>query len=374
MRRATLGELAAGYGMPVPEVRGFGSFGAFAAMYLAACRVLRTPADLRRLVDELVGDAAAAGAAWVEPSFYPPNHNERLGPSEAVVEIVLDELAASAARHGVGAGLMLAADRTADPAPAVAQARLAARYRDEGVVAFGLVNDEAGFPPEVFADAYTLVRDAGLLRPPTPASWPVRRAWWGPSRPSVPTGCSTGSGPWRIRRWSSTWPSAVSASTSARPRTSCSASIPPSKTTRCPPSSMPVCAAASTGTTRCSSGPTWPRSTSCSGPPSASTTGASPTWPGARSTPPALPRHSRSSPARHRGVARLTALPSSEGCAWVHGCRRRSSETRAAGPDRRGRRRLGIPGPSTVACPGTPRRRSSTPRPSPPSSASGASG
>jgi adenosine deaminase len=166
MRPGTLHELATAADLEVPPVRGYGSFAAFAGMYLAACQVLRAPDDLRRLVDELVADAAAAGAAWVEPSFYPPNHNARLGPDEAVLEVVLDELRASAGRHGIGAGLMVAADRTADPARALDQARLAARYAGEGVVAFGLVNDEAAFPPEPFAQAYAVARDAGLLATP----------------------------------------------------------------------------------------------------------------------------------------------------------------------------------------------------------------
>jgi adenosine deaminase len=166
MRPATLVELADGYGIPVPEIRGYGSFGAFADMYLAACDVLRTPEDLHRVVREIVEDAAIAGAVWVEPAFYAPHHRERLGPPDDVLEIVLDALAGAATDLGVGAGLMLCGDRTLDPSDAVEQAERAVRYRDRGVVSFGLANDEAPFPPEPFADAFTIARDGGLLSTP----------------------------------------------------------------------------------------------------------------------------------------------------------------------------------------------------------------
>src|SRR4051812_4222157 len=103
MRPSTLADLAAGYGLEVPEIRGFGSFTVFAEMYVAACAVIRTPSDLARLVDETVEDAMLAGAAWVEPSFFAPHHNDRLGANEEIIEIVLDALAASAERYGIGA-------------------------------------------------------------------------------------------------------------------------------------------------------------------------------------------------------------------------------------------------------------------------------
>lgn len=120
MRPSTLSALAERAGVPVPEIRGFGSFSAFADMYVAACEVLRTPDDLIRLVDETIEDAANAGAVWLEPSTYLPLHNERLGPDEEVLEILLDAFATSSRRHGIAAGLMVAADRTVDPAVAVA--------------------------------------------------------------------------------------------------------------------------------------------------------------------------------------------------------------------------------------------------------------
>lgn len=166
MRPETLAELAQGYGMAVPPIRGYGSFTAFADMYLTACAVLRTPADLARIVREAVLDAAAAGAVWFEPGLYPAIHADRLGPPAAVLEIALDASRAAAAETGVGVGWQIASDRTADPAVAVEMAELAAAHAGAGVVAFGLVNDEAGHPPEPFADAFRIAGDAGLICAP----------------------------------------------------------------------------------------------------------------------------------------------------------------------------------------------------------------
>jgi adenosine deaminase len=166
MRPSTLRELAERSGLEVPAIRGYGSFTAFADTYLAACDVLVTFDDLRRLVFEVVEDAALAGAAWVEPSMYVPHHRQRLGADEGVLEVVLDSLATAARQLGIGAGLMLAADRTVGPSDAVEQAKLAVAYREKGVVGFGLANDETGFPPEPFADAFRIARQGGLLSTP----------------------------------------------------------------------------------------------------------------------------------------------------------------------------------------------------------------
>ncbi|HEY3833834.1 MAG TPA: adenosine deaminase [Acidimicrobiia bacterium] len=166
MRPATLAELAGAAGIAVPEVRGFGSFTMFAGMYLAACDVLTTYAALARLVEEVVADAAADGAVWVEPAIHLPHHAERLGPPRETLEVVLDAASRGAAAHGIGAGVIVSADRTKDPAVALADARLAAEFAGRGVVGFGLANDEAGHPPEPFAAAFAIAREAGLLSVP----------------------------------------------------------------------------------------------------------------------------------------------------------------------------------------------------------------
>lgn len=166
MRPSTLAELADAAGIEVPPIRGYANFGAFAGMYDAACGVLKHEATMRRLAHEVVEDAARDGVVWVEPAFYSARYAHAFGSDEAAVELVLDELAVAGAELGVGTGLIVAADRTAPPSQAVHLAEVAAQFAGRGVTGFGLANDEAGWPPEPFADAFSDARDAGLLSVP----------------------------------------------------------------------------------------------------------------------------------------------------------------------------------------------------------------
>lgn len=162
MRPSTLAELADAAGIPVPAIRGYGTFAAFADTYLAACQVMRSYDDVLRLVREVAADRQAAGAVWIEPSFYLPLHEGRLGSPPEVLDMLLAAAATVSAELEIGIGLMPAGDRTLDPAVAVEQARLAAAHAGRGVVAFGLSNDESVAPLERFTDAFAVARAAGL--------------------------------------------------------------------------------------------------------------------------------------------------------------------------------------------------------------------
>jgi adenosine deaminase len=166
MRPGTLADLAAEHGVPVPEIGAFGDFSAFEATYEAATEVLRREQDMRRLLRELVEDARADGAWYVEPALYAPAHRQHFGSDDQVVELVIDGLRVAGAEFGVGVDLMIAGDRMHDPAECEEQARLAARHADSGVVSFGLASDESGHPPEPFAEAFRVARAAGLISAP----------------------------------------------------------------------------------------------------------------------------------------------------------------------------------------------------------------
>ena len=187
MRPQTLAALAAEHDVPVPTVEGFGDFAAFEGMYGAACGVLRREQDLRRLARETVEDARADGAWYVEPAIYAPAHRGLMGSDEAVVESIelrdmilssgmdvgvnegyqkLDELLAAGRELGVGVGALIAGDRTMPLEECMEQARIAARWAARGVVSFGLAADEFGYPPEPFAPAFAIAREAGLISAP----------------------------------------------------------------------------------------------------------------------------------------------------------------------------------------------------------------
>jgi adenosine deaminase len=166
MRRSTLLELADRAGVVATLPRGYGSFAAFTDTITAAAACLRTPADAQRLVHEIVEDAALAGAVWVEPSMWPGLFGGRLGSDADVLDVVLDAGRDAQDRYGVGFGLVVAANRDRPPDEAVALAQIAVRRHDRGVVGFGLDGDETAAPGPLFAEAFTIARDGGLLAVP----------------------------------------------------------------------------------------------------------------------------------------------------------------------------------------------------------------
>jgi adenosine deaminase len=166
MRPDTLRELAAGAGLAVPDITTYGSFAAFSDTMDLAQRVLRTEADLTRLVRETVEDAALDGVIWLELSMWPGMTRGKFGGDERIVELVLEAALGAAGDRGIDVGLMIAANRNRDPDAAEELARLAVRFAGDGVVSFGLDGDEAVNPPDPFGRAFRIAKDAGLLATP----------------------------------------------------------------------------------------------------------------------------------------------------------------------------------------------------------------
>ncbi|MBA4865633.1 adenosine deaminase [Streptomyces sp. PSKA54] len=168
MRPATLAELAGERGEQPPDSGGFKSFEDFMPLYRVAARLVREGPreNLLRLVREVVEDAAADGAVWIEPHVNPLTYEDDPDASLELLDAVTDEGRRTAARLGIGFGVLVFARRNADPSEAVETARLAARRADNGVVSFGLAGDEAHYAPEPFAEAFAIARDAGLISAP----------------------------------------------------------------------------------------------------------------------------------------------------------------------------------------------------------------
>jgi len=168
MRPSTMAGLLEAAGLPPPPAAD-GSFDTFVSIYQHACEGLRSPTDLTRLVREVVEDAAADGAVWIEPATWTtPARAARTGlpDEEAVLRVLLEALQGAARDMGIGAGLMMTSNRLRPPAEAEQLARLAARYAGKGVVSFGLADNDATGPPEPFADAFAIARAAGLIAAP----------------------------------------------------------------------------------------------------------------------------------------------------------------------------------------------------------------
>jgi len=177
MRHATLVELAVRHGVRLPpaltqdwppQLSGTDERGwfRFQRLYDTARSVLRTPADVHRLLTETTQDERADGSRWLEIQVDPSGYAARFGGLTAVLELVLDAAAAACASTGVGIGVIVAANRTKHPLEARTLARLAVQYAGRGVTGFGLSNDERRGPAHDFAAAFRIAERGGLLLTP----------------------------------------------------------------------------------------------------------------------------------------------------------------------------------------------------------------
>jgi adenosine deaminase len=181
MRHSTLLELAARDGIRLPDqlVAGWppqlsaadekGWF-RFQRLYDVARSVLRTEADVRRLIREAAEDDVSEGGRWTEIQVDPSGYAARFGGITAFTELVLDAVAATSRETGLGMAVIIAANRTRHPLDARTLARLAAQYAGpgpgRGVVGFGLSNDERRGSTPDFAPAFAIAERAGLMLVP----------------------------------------------------------------------------------------------------------------------------------------------------------------------------------------------------------------
>src|SRR6201982_2488085 len=177
MRHGTLVELARGHGVRLPaaltedwppRLSGTDERGwfRFQRLYDTARSVLRTRADVHRLMTETAEDERSEGSRWLEIQVDPSGFAARFGGITAMTELVLDAAGAAAAATGVGIGVIVAANRTKHPLEARTLARLAAQYAGRGVTGFGLSNDERRGAAADFAPAFRIAGRAGLLLTP----------------------------------------------------------------------------------------------------------------------------------------------------------------------------------------------------------------
>ncbi|HEU69040.1 MAG TPA: adenosine deaminase [Candidatus Acetothermia bacterium] len=134
--------------------------------YLEAFRItvalLQTPAALERAAWELCEDAASENVVYIEIRFAPLLHLRRgLSPGK-VVEAVLAGMRRAEAALPIHTGLILCAMRNEPPKRSEKVARLAGRYRDQGVVGFDLAGPEEGFPLSAHVQAIRLAQEAGV--------------------------------------------------------------------------------------------------------------------------------------------------------------------------------------------------------------------
>ena len=111
-----------------------------------------------RVAFEAAEDARLDGCVLAEFRMAPLLLEPHGMPGEMVVEALLKGLEKSA----LPCGLIVCAMRTDHPERTLASAKLAAKYRNHGVIGFDLAGAERGFPPTPHVAAINAARDAGL--------------------------------------------------------------------------------------------------------------------------------------------------------------------------------------------------------------------
>ncbi|MFC4013314.1 adenosine deaminase [Nonomuraea purpurea] len=177
MRHSTLIELARDQGLHLPDaleqdwpprLRATDERGwfRFQRLYDIARSVLARPEHVYRLMRETAEDEAAAGSRWLEIQVDPSGYAQRFGGLTATLELVLDAVAKAAEHAGIGMAVIVAANRTRHPLDANTLARLACQYAGEGVIGFGLSNDERRGQARDFERAFRIAKRGGLLAVP----------------------------------------------------------------------------------------------------------------------------------------------------------------------------------------------------------------
>ena len=123
--------------------------------------VMQTREELFRVASECAQDLAADGVVYAESRYAPEQHLRAGLTLEGVVEAVNagfrdGEERAAADGHPIRVTALLTAMRHAANATEIA--RLAVRYRDEGVSGFDIAGAEAGYPPTRHLDAFEYLR------------------------------------------------------------------------------------------------------------------------------------------------------------------------------------------------------------------------
>jgi adenosine deaminase len=165
IRARTLTEIAGRHRLELPAYieRGyrFRDFADFNLQYRVLRSCLQDAQDFRRIAFEFCEDEAAQGVRYAEVTFTLGAHGPRVGDWEMPLEAVLQGFEEGERAFGIRCRLVIDHGRSRPIELAWQALRTALKYRDLGVVGFGLGGDEK-HPPEQFAKVFHAAVDSGL--------------------------------------------------------------------------------------------------------------------------------------------------------------------------------------------------------------------
>ncbi|MEX2555427.1 MAG: adenosine deaminase [Actinomycetota bacterium] len=164
-RPETMAELAGRAGLTGTSFGTCTDWPSFLGEMVAGFLAISTLEDLTRICREFVEDEAAQGCLYTE-AIIAPLVWAKLGSPDEVFASIREATFGAAEELGVEVRFQVAALRDLPPEVAEDSARFAAEHAGDGIVAFGLAGSEAPFPPQPFARAFAVAREAGLLSVP----------------------------------------------------------------------------------------------------------------------------------------------------------------------------------------------------------------
>ncbi len=144
-------------------VRGEKPVGVLKALRALDAQMIKRPDDLHRIAYEYLHDAAAHNVRYAEFFWNPTGTAQQSGiPYPLALQAIVRAIADAARDHGIVGRLIPAIDREASKAAALEMVRWVTAQPCEEVVGIGIDYSEVDHPPELFVDAYTAARAAGL--------------------------------------------------------------------------------------------------------------------------------------------------------------------------------------------------------------------
>jgi adenosine deaminase len=170
LRPATIIDLAQSHNLKLPEnepeklARFFsesskrGNLKEYLKGFKITTGVMQTEEAIHRVAFEMMEDMKNDGVVYVETRFSPLFHGMQGLSNDQIMEAVLRGLKEGARNFGLKFGLILCAMRNLPPSTSIEMAKLAIRYREQGVVGFDLAGDEVGYPPKDHLNAFYYIQ------------------------------------------------------------------------------------------------------------------------------------------------------------------------------------------------------------------------
>ncbi len=125
-------------------------------------QIMQSSANIKRIIRELLEDCSKEHIKYIEIRFAPMLHTQNGLSIESVIESAITGIEEGFEAFGVHANLILCCMRHMSIEENLQMVESAKPYKGKGVVAIDLAGNEKDFPPELFIDVFSKVKDYGF--------------------------------------------------------------------------------------------------------------------------------------------------------------------------------------------------------------------